>query len=328
MPNPATPRSRSTFLLLVLVSATVLVLGSTPPLRGVRSAAADALSPVRSFGSAITSPLRDWFGSVDDYKRLRTENERLRDELDTYRGKAAQFDDAIRERREVLSFNKLEVVNDIPSVLARVSGASLSNFENTVEIDRGSNDGIAAGMPVVTGAGLVGRVLSVNRASARIVLMNDADSRTGVRLSRSGVVGVAVGSAPDQPLTITGIEPDAVVEPGDQVVTAGLPGARFPAGIPVGTIRSATIRPGALEQELTLDPLAELGSMTFVRVLLWLPPSPPPDVPPTLATIPADDGGAPPSTGTAVDDTTRPSLDPSNDPLGDPTPVSEPGDGR
>ncbi len=313
-------------MLLILVSATVLVLGSTPPFRAVRSAAADALSPLRSFGSTVTSPLRDWFGSVGDYKELRRENERLRGELDAYKGREAQVQDALRERRELANLSRLEVVDELPSVTARVYGASLSNFESTIEIDRGSTDGVDVGMPVVTGAGLVGRILSVNRGSARVVLLWDAESRTGVRLSRSGDVGVALGNAPGSPLGVVGIDPDTVIEPGESVVTAGMPGARYPAGIPVGTVRSATVRPGSLEQEVLVDPLAELGSVTFVKVLLWRPPAPPPVSGPSLPTVPA--GDVPPAAAGSVvpgeGSGTVVSLDPSQDPVGDPTPITDP----
>lgn len=308
-------------MLLILVSATVLVLGSTPPFRAARSAAADALSPVRSLGASLTSPVRDWFGSVGEYKALKRENEQLREQVGDLKGREAQVQDALRERRELAKLADLAVVDDLKSVPARVYGASLGNFDDTIEIDRGSSAGIAVGMPVVTGAGLVGRILSVNRGSARVVLLWDASSRTGVRLSRSGDVGVAFGDAPGEPLTVSGIDPDTVIEGGETVVTAGVPGARFPAGIPVGTVRSAVVRPGALEQEVRVDPLAELGSLTFVRVLLWRPPAPPPEIGPSLPTVPVP-GDAVASTiassGSAV------SVDPSKDPVGDPTPLREP----
>jgi rod shape-determining protein MreC len=318
VPAPAPPRSRSTFTLFVLVAATLLVVGSTPPLRSVRSAIADALSPVRSFGLTITQPVRDWFGSVGDYRTLQNENERLRTELDDYKGRDAQAQDAIRERRELANLDKLTVVENIPRVTARVIGSSLSNFEDTVEIDRGSSSGISEGMPVATGAGLVGRVLSVNRDSARVLLVTDADMTTGVRLSRSGVVGLATGQSPGKPLRVTGIEPDTIVEAGESVVTSGVQTARFPNGIPVGTVRRAVVRPGSLEQEIEVDPLAELGSMTFVRVLLWRAPAPLPLVPAPLPTLPA------PSTtvGDTVIEPTPGSPDPAADPVGDPVPIT------
>jgi cell shape-determining protein MreC len=231
--------------------------------------------------------------------------------------------DALRERRELLELNKLEGIEDIAAVPARVIGRSLSNFEETIEIDRGSSSGIKEGMPVVTGAGLVGRVFSVSKSSARVVLLTDRKSRTGVRLSRSGVVGLAFGVAPGEPLRVDRIDVDTVVEKGERVVTAGVPGARFPAGITVGIVKSATVRQGSLQQDVTIDPLAELQRLTFVRVLLWEPPAPPPDVPPTIATIP---GLEDPVTTTtppreSTDSTVADSIDPGSDPIGDPQPV-------
>jgi rod shape-determining protein MreC len=321
--TPGQPKSRSVFILLSLVTATVLLLGSTAPFRGLRGTVGDALAPVRKFGSAATAPVRDWFGSVSDYRSLQSENEKLRAELDDLKGRDGEVQDAIRERRELLELNKLEGLDDIAGVPARVIGRSLSNFEETIEIDRGSSSGIKEGMPVVTGAGLVGRVFSVSKSSARVVLLTDRKSRTGVRLSRSGVVGLAFGVEPGEPLRVDRIDLDTVVEKGERVVTAGVPGARFPAGITVGIVKSATVRPGSLQQDVTIEPLAELRRLTFVRVLLWVPPAPPPDAPPTIATIP---GLQDPSTTTTIkstsDSTVPDSIDPgSADPIGDPQPV-------
>jgi rod shape-determining protein MreC len=319
--SPGQPKSRSVFILLTLVTATVLLLGSTSPLRGVRGTVGDALAPVRKFGSAVTAPVRDWFGSVNDYRSLRSENEKLRNEVAELKGQEAQVQDALRIQRELLRLNKLEGIDDIKSVPARVIGRSLSNFEETIEIDRGSSSGIKEGMPVVTGAGLVGRVFSVSKASARVVLLTDRKSRTGIRLARSGVVGIAFGVAPGEPLRVDRIDLETVVEKGESVVTAGVPGARFPAGITVGIVKSATVQPGSLQQDITIEPLAELQRLSFVRVLLWEPPAPPPDVPPTIATIPGLEDPATTTTITPVDSTLPESIDPATDPIGDPAPV-------
>jgi rod shape-determining protein MreC len=280
--------------LLVLVSITVLVLGSTSPFAGVRSRVSDAFGPVRRAGKSVTSPFGDVFGSATRYKKVRKENETLRAELAAAQGKAAEAQDAIRERSELLAAAKLEDVETIKSVNARVTGQPLGNFDSTIEIDRGSDSGIRRGMPVRTGAGLVGRVTYVTAKQARVLLITDEQARVGVRLSTSGEVGLAVGGGSSKNLQVDLIDPNTVIADSEVLVTSGLQNTRFPAGIPVGIVASHKVGDGSLQQEVMMQPLADVSHLTFVVVLLWDPPvSLPPT--PTIALVTTTVAGAVPA---------------------------------
>ena len=87
-------------------------------------------------------------------------------------------------------------------------------------------------------------------------------------------IGIPAGNvARSSPLVIdAGIDPKVVVPPDELVTTSGEDRATFPAGIPIGTVSKMELASGQLTQLLTVTPLADLGRLTFVKVLLWEPP--------------------------------------------------------
>lgn len=267
-----TPRSRFVLVLLVLTSLTIILLTSRDSslAASVRGVARDAFGPVRTLGAKVTSPFGDFFNGITRYRDVKKENADLRRRLAAAEGKAAQAADAVRERSELLRLSGFPNPDAIDGVDARVLGGALSNLEYTLEIDRGTSDGVKADMPVVNGAGLVGRVRSASAHRATILLITDPASSVGVRLSTSGDVGLAQGQGPGRVLPVRGIELSTKVAKGEVLVTSGLQGSVFPSGIPVGRVRAvASARTGEVQRRLTMEPVADLAQLTFVKVLLW-----------------------------------------------------------
>jgi len=262
-------------LLLVLTAVTLLTLdertGGLGVVDTVRDAARDALAPVRDATDSVTSPVSDFFQGIIQYGRLEDANARLREQLAARDAELAAVADARRERQELLDQQQLEFVGDLPAVAARVVLASPSNLDLTVEINRGRNSGVSPGMPVVTGAGLVGRVVDVSRTRATVLLVSNPTSSVGVRMAATGEVGVASGQGASSSLQVDNVDPGAKVSPEEPVVTSGLQQSIYPSGIPVGRVRTARVPPGAVQQEVTVEPFVDLRRLTFVKVLQWSP---------------------------------------------------------
>src|SRR4051812_1542347 len=160
----------------------------------VRNGAADALAPVRNVADSALSPIGDALIGVTGYGRLEDENDRLRSQLAEAKGDAVAGKEAQDEARRLAALLGVDFVGDVPTVGARVVSAPVSNFEQTIELDKGRDDGLAKGMPVVDGAGLVGRVVAVSGKRSVVRLVTDPASAVGVRLLTSGDVGVAEGN--------------------------------------------------------------------------------------------------------------------------------------
>ena len=266
-------RHRFFLLLLVLTSITVITLdyrdAGGGALESVRRGARDALAPLQSAASNVFEPVGNFFGGLTRYGSLKAENARLRAELDQARGNQLESEGAEREREALLDLMRLDFASAIPAVTVRVVSESPSNFQNTVVVDRGSDKGVAVGMPVVTGAGLVGRILEVSRTRATVQLLVDRASNVGVRLTGSGQIGVASGTGANEPLKVDFVVAGTKLAEGEAVVTSGLPGSAFPPEIPVGRVKAFHTPPGAVQQEITLDPSVDLQRLEFVKVLLW-----------------------------------------------------------
>lgn len=268
-------RSRFTLLLLVLTSVTLLTLdyrgADAGSISVAKDAVRDAFAPVQRVSDRIFAPVGDFVGGMLHYGDVEAENERLRQENAELRGDVLRADDAERERQALLDQLNLPAPSDVPRVDARVVTTSPSNFAFTVEIDKGTRAGVATGMPVVTGAGLVGRITEVSRNRAIVQLLTDKKFSVGVRLSTSGDVGVANGTGSLESLSLDLVDPTTPVAKDEVVVTSGLQQSQFPAGIPVGRVTRAEARPGALQQDVTIAPAVDLRRLSFLTVLQWSP---------------------------------------------------------
>jgi rod shape-determining protein MreC len=266
---------RVTLVFLVLVSITVITLDFRGDGGGfvsrVRGAAADALAPVRDAADTALSPLGDAFSGITGYGSLRDENDRLRKQVADLEGRRYADAEARAERDELLKLNGLQdQLGSLRRVAARVVSAPVSNFEQTIELDVGSDDGVGVDMPVVTGAGLVGRVVQVSGSRSVVRLVTDPASSVGVRLLGSGEAGIADGEGPGRDLSVGYVAADTKVAKDELVVTSGLAGGSdlYPAGIPVGKVHSAEQVEGELDERIRLAPVADLDHLVFVDVVV------------------------------------------------------------
>ena len=262
--------------LLVFTALALITLdfrGSTGVFGSARDTSLGVLGPVRSIADTVLSPFRNAWNGIANYDELEAENAELRAQLDTIENESLLVAELARRLRE---FELLEDLRENQSVADRVVASvidePLSNFERTIELSKGSNDGIEVGMPVEAGTGLVGHVVQVVRNRSRVELITDASFGVGVRLVRSGDTGVASGNGPGRPLTIQFVDLDTVVVPGESVVTSGLDGSLFPSGILVGTVITARPDPVTGFQEVDIAPVVDTDRLSLVQVVLFTAP--------------------------------------------------------
>jgi rod shape-determining protein MreC len=265
-------RSRFTLILLILTSATLLTLDyrGFGPLESARDSVLSALAPVKDVVGDATSPVSDAWNGAFHYGDLEAENEELREQLRTLEGE--RFDAArdTETLRRMLGEVNIPYVGDNPKQLAEVVSGPVGNFDNTIEIATGSDDGVAEGMSVVSSSGLVGIVERVTSDRSEVLLVTAPDFEVGVRLTRSADAAVAFGQGQGRPLTVEGVPAEVAVQR-NELVTTGVDRSRYPAGIPVGLVSSTEVLDGELDRELFVEPIAHLNDLHFVTVILWLP---------------------------------------------------------
>lgn len=269
------PRGRFLLLLLVLLGVSLLTLsdraGTDRYFNKARSFAKEVANPIQSALHSALQPVGNFIYGAVEYRSLEAQNEKLRQQLAANEAAPVQAAAEEEQAQQVLAQEHLPYVSNIPNVVAQVIDLGSANFEQSIEIDRGSSSGIAVGQPVVTSGGLVGSVASVTAHLATVTLIDDPTFSVGVRDVHSGVVGVAVGEGAGNSLEVENVNVGQRVKKGDYVVTSGLSLEHFPEGLPVGTVQFAGAPSGALQLEVSVKPLADLVNLQFVRVLLWSP---------------------------------------------------------
>ncbi len=269
-------RSRLTILVMVLASITIVTLDAkdVPVLRSLRSTALDVLSPIGSAFQSVTGPLRNAWRGVTDYGDLEAENRRLRERLDELRGRSEASAELAVENRKLRDQLALKTETPIPTIVGRVATGNFTSFDdNTAIVDRGSDDGVKVGNPVVTKGGLVGRVQRVSATRAVVQLVTDPDLVLGIKV-KSNDIGTGRGTGAGKPFLVdSGIDLTDEVAKGDLITTAGTQDSQMPGGIPIGTVTKIARNQADLVQVLEVRLAADLTRLDFVQILNWVPPS-------------------------------------------------------
>lgn len=275
---PSSNRSnKSTIRVLLLLSAlTLLVLDlpATRPLRPVRNAVATVFSPVRAAGRAVFSPVGNGWKGAFGYDDVKADNEKLRAELDE---RASQDAEIARLEKRVAELERMnEVTVDALRVrLAEVTADPLSNFDQSVQIDLGSKQGVKRGMAVITGlttgsrGGLYGRVDQVRANSSTVKLLTTPSFAVGATVA--GHTGVLEGQGRGADLRLTGISANAEVKKGAWVYTSTSDDSQFPKNLVVGRVTRADKDATDLSWTIEVEPLADLGGQ-LVKVVYKDPP--------------------------------------------------------
>jgi rod shape-determining protein MreC len=267
---------RLTLLMLVLASVTALTLdyrGSVAHgITHVRNGFHDALSPIQRGISFVLNPVGDVFAGAVHYGALETQNEQLRTELGNLRRELDADRYAQTQSEKVLDLANLPYVNGIPWVPAEVIGPATSNFEETLELDKGTSEGAGPGMPVVGESGLVGVISTASSNTSTITLVTDPSSSIAVRIGTSGLYRAA-GDGRGRDLDLSYVGGSTSAKRGELVYTSGLGGGAIPAGIPIGVVSSVRSSPTSAAASISVTPVVNFVDLQYVDVLQWLEPA-------------------------------------------------------
>lgn len=274
IPRRTGRRRRFTLVLLVLTAVTLLTLDvrGFGPLDDARSAVGSLLAPVGDAASSASQPVRDAWNGAFNSDDIIKENEQLRSRVDDLEGQLTSGEVAKESLRQLLEQVGIPFVGDIPTAPARVVSGAIGNFDTTLELDKGSNAKIAKGMPVITGRGLIGRVVQVTDSRSRVQLLTDPELQVGFSVVGTPIIGTVKGTGRTGVLT-GDVDIAREVAVGQILVTSGLAGSPYPAGIPIGTITGIRSDDAAQKKVLDVTMLADMHDLTFASVVLYTPPS-------------------------------------------------------
>ena len=215
--------------------------------------------------------LGDYFPFVQSRRQLARENKQLRQENDALRQEVRALGETGRENLRLSQLLNVKEHTPFRTVTARVIGRDASNWWRSLQIDRGSNDGITDNMAVLDADGLIGKTVSVSSSQARVLLITDQNCKAAALLQDTREPGVVSGTETafsiSPHLMMTYVNRDAKVAPGESVITSGLGGV-FPKGILIGTTTHARInRQTGMYQDVDIAPAVDFHRLEEVIVI-------------------------------------------------------------
>ena len=255
---------QTTVIFLVIGGVLILAFGGFlgTASRGLES----SLVAAQTWFATRFSAIQDFFAAPSDVATLRQRNAELEAEVSRLQGQVIDLQQRVDETEILAALVDFSRANPESTYKgAAVVGRDPSPFLHFVIINRGSNDGILRGMPVVTNQGLIGRVDAVIADAARVQLVTDPGAIINVRLQNADTDAVVIGSVTGD-LSLDMISQDVNVEAGDVVLTSGL-GGGYPPDLIVGQVLNVRKRDYELFQQATVQPAVDYSRLEIVLVI-------------------------------------------------------------
>jgi len=253
---------------VVLVAIILLSLPSRATAR-LKLSVGSWFLPLFGLAGAAQQLPADLADSVLSRRELLHQVDILRRENQQLRSQAVQGVAIARENDQLRALFNWQRQSPWRLKLANVVMRDPANWWRTVQIDLGTRDGLRENLPVITDAGLVGRVSSVSQTRAQVILVGDPNCRVSALVenaSRDMGVLLAGGTLDTSLVELTYLASSANLKPGQSVITSGL-GGIFPKGIPIGEVVDSRSVEYGLYTDARVKLNANLGSLEQVWVL-------------------------------------------------------------
>jgi rod shape-determining protein MreC len=275
---------------LVILGFILARLGQLQPIEGVLFR---LLAPAQAQLGALGHNLEDIAQTARDLRDLRQRNQQLTELANQLLVENVRLKEVEAENqtlRRLADFVESSSGRSFKAaeVRARVVGREPNDLLQYIVIGAGSEDGIAAGMPVVTERGLVGRVVRVFSHAARVQLIIDADSSVNALVQRSRATGMVKGQVGGRLVLDYVQQGETLVEVGDLLLTSGL-GGGYPRQIVIGQVTALTRKDYEMFQQAEVKPTVDFDRLEIVLVITNFTPlsAGAEDVGPTPASEPA-----------------------------------------
>lgn len=235
------------------------------------------LNPIRQKLNFLTVPfyqltdiprrLGEWTDvAVKSDKDLKAENESLKTELLIHQRKLQQMAALAAENvrlRQLL--NATDMLQD-KVLIAELISVSPNPLSHLVVINRGRNEGVYEGQPVLDAFGLMGQVIEVDEDTSRVMLISDPTHAIPIQVNRNGVRAIAEGTGDLNQLNLRHVSINADIRQGDLLVSSGL-GERFPIGYPVAEVVQVIRNSGQAFARVIARPMARLDRSRHVLLV-------------------------------------------------------------
>jgi len=254
----------------VLVLASLLVMfmdHRQHHLESIRSGISTLVYPLQYAVNLPTAIARWASDNLATRNSLITENQALKDKLFQQEIRLQKFASLETENQRLRELLQSSNANWERVKIAELLSVDFDPFRRQILLNKGSNDGVFEGLPLLDAHGVMGQVIRVTPLTSTAMLLTDPSHGIPVQVNRNGLRAIALGTGVADELEIPHVPNNADVREGDLLVSSGL-GMRFPRGYPVATISSVVHDPSEPYARIIARPTAHLERAREV-LLVW-----------------------------------------------------------
>ena len=233
---------------------------------GLRSVLALAVYPLQTLATMPAALAERISGYFVSQSQLREDNAELRAKLLASSQSAQRYEAAQAETGQLRRLIGAAERLPLKSTPAEVLYNGRDPYSRKVVIDKGSQNGVAAGSPVVDERGVVGQVTRAHTLSAEVTLLTDKEQAIPVQVVRNGLRAIAFGAGSSGMLELRFMAANAEIQNGDRLVTSGIDGT-YPPGLPVATVARIERDAAYAFARIVCQPAAGVESGSYVLVL-------------------------------------------------------------
>ncbi|PRY83921.1 rod shape-determining protein MreC [Alkalibacterium olivapovliticus] len=258
---------------IMFVSLISLSIRSGDSIPFLQQASNDITAVMGRVFSRPANALTSVFESVSDLQNTYEENQRLKTEIDKIYERQAEIS-VLRDENMRLG-EELELQNSLTefqTISGTVISRSPDNWVDQIIVDRGSQDGVEVGMPVMSGNGLIGRISEVNPTSSKVVLLTNIEQTANqvsseIILDEEIVYGLISGyDNSAEHLVMSQITSTIEIDEGELITTSGLGGV-IPRGLVIGEVEEVTMDAHGLAQQVHVRPAADFENIRYVTII-------------------------------------------------------------
>ena len=260
------PQHRLIFVLLLSILLIFLdhKAGSFDSIRGYLQS---LVSPLQYIANA-PKQLMTWTAeNVVTRQHLMEENQKFKVNELRLHEQLMQLDIIKQENERLRSLLASPLRSEVRKMVAEIISVDSDPYTHQIVINKGANDGVYEGQPVLDEQGIVGQIQHVGTTSSRVILIVDVTHGVPVRISRNGIRLIASGSGQVDRLTHNHVPHSADIRSGDLLVTSGL-GGKYPEGYPVSRVTIVTQDESRPFARVYSQPVAQIDRLRYL-LLLW-----------------------------------------------------------
>lgn len=260
----------SVILFVSLISLSIRNTGNIP---FVQQATNDITAVLGRVYSKPANAIIGVFDSINDLQNTYEENQRLKIEIDRIYERQAELNtlkDENARLEEELDLS--QSLTDYRTISGTVISRNPDNWVDQIVVDRGSQDGVEIGMPVMSGNGLIGRISETNPTSSKVVLLTNIEQTSNhisseIVMEDDTVYGI-ISDYNDETdrLLMSQITSTLEIEEGELVTTSGL-GGSIPRGLVIGEVDEVSMDSHGLAQQVYVTPAADFNNIRFVTII-------------------------------------------------------------